>query len=254
MVFKTTCVGSIPATLVIANFSSTIVKKINIKSPGIKATSDTLSPFKNTNPRLVKQNFKYRSLINSQHHNPNHSITTQQSLVLPNNISRTIESSFSTTRLHRVEQSYSGRTVLNHSSKFEAGRSTLSTSLSIPTTYEISKHLNKNKTLSKIKKNHRSTQGWLRTILKSVHYSPHNHATSQKKRSPASNIIFSKNMSLMYSKQKNISRLALKYARSRTKVAEHARLYEITSGSRYAMAFQKKSPLTPSHYYDSSNL
>jgi hypothetical protein len=118
-----------------------------------------LSPFKNTNPRLVKQNFKYRSLINSQHHNPNHSITTQQSLVLPNNISRTIESSFSTTRLHRVEQSYSGRTVLNHSSKFEAGRSTLNASLSMPTTYEISKYPNKNKTLSKIKKNHRSTQG-----------------------------------------------------------------------------------------------
>ena len=66
MVFKTTCVGSIPATLVIVNFSYLIKNKYSTKSFTSKISQLTPVLRKNSNRSAIKKSFNYRGLINPQ--------------------------------------------------------------------------------------------------------------------------------------------------------------------------------------------
>ena len=84
MVFKTTCVGSIPAILVIVNFSRLTIKTHTVKPFGTNTVvtaslGNVLLSKKNnvaaTNQRKVSQNFHYRTSVNLHQDNREESVS-----------------------------------------------------------------------------------------------------------------------------------------------------------------------------------
>ena len=257
MVFKTTCVGSIPATLVIVNFSHTtknlhIVKYFSTKTSKKQTARNALR-----GRQKNKQFFNYRNSLSSvvMRTKLTPQVLQDKRSVIGHEYSPKQNLSSGVRNTTTLKLNYQNTPPMQRNSSHLTPESTLEISLSSPVSDEDSRHPTfKTRVPMRSRKQRHSAWGWLLTTLK--HINRYNYLglsseiSSKTSTSSLENVsATSKNLQTLFTKRKNALRLTIRNLRFRTKAMRYAGMYETVNSARYAMTFKKNKTLD----YDSTD-